>query len=122
MNGQNRPLLPCPFCGSPGEYVDGERTVGCSYSECDNYSVLPWDVWQRRAALTRGVIGGPCIAPPSPKVIAAMREVLRISDRKHVAWDCVREYFNEIDLSDAGKESDCPRRDDVADSAGSDNP
>lgn len=34
-------------------------------------------------------------AQPSAEVLAAMREVLRISDRKHEAWDIVREYIKE---------------------------
>lgn len=47
-----------------------------------------WAGWLARAALAQP-------AQPPAKVLAAMKDVLRISDRKHDAWDIVREYLKE---------------------------
>jgi hypothetical protein len=76
-------LKPCPFCGGCDVLERDSGVVACDtcgaslWSEDVEDSDTVRDTWNSRAM---------------PECV---REVMRISDRDHVAWRAVREYYGE---------------------------
>lgn len=73
-------LLPCPFCGSAGEYIDGERTVSCSNRACFMWVVASVDDWNRRA--TPHADAG---EPSGDAVREALAELVELDDLARAA-------------------------------------
>ncbi len=78
-----RDLRPCPFCGSTEISKREMGVVACEscgaalWSEDIEDSETVTETWNRRS------------------MPDCVREVMRISDRKHDAWDAVRKYYDE---------------------------